>query len=220
MSDLARDNNLRNARNTMKFITSREQLNDVFEQTHDVAVHKELRAIDAHARRFIERSPFVFIGSQDGSGNADVSPKGDQPGFVRVLDDTTLAVPDRPGNNRLDTWRNIVENPAVGLIFLIPGMNETLRINGQARLTNDAELCAQMHVNDRPALAVMILKVQEVYMHCAKAFIRSNLWKPDTWPDRKEMPTLGQMLKDHAKLAATAEEFDAVLDDAYKTTLW
>jgi predicted pyridoxine 5'-phosphate oxidase superfamily flavin-nucleotide-binding protein len=99
-------------------------------------------------------------------------------------------------------------------------MNETLRINGQARLTNDATLCAQLHVNNRPALAVMIVKVNEVYMHCAKAFIRSNLWKPDTWPERKEMPSLGEMLKDQAKLSATAKEFDAILDDAYKTTLW
>lgn len=204
----------------MKFITSQKQLQDVFEQTHEVAVQKELRAIDQHSRRFIERSPFVLIGSQDSSGNADVSPKGDQPGFVQVLDDTTLALPDRPGNNRLDTWKNIIQNSAVGLIFLIPGMNETLRINGHAKLTNDAELCAQLHVNHRPAQAVMIVKVREVYMHCAKAFIRSNLWKPDTWPARNKMPSLGEMLKDQAKLSASAKEFDAILDDAYKKSLW
>jgi len=204
----------------MKFITSPEQLSDVFDTTHEVAIRKELAGIDHHSRRFIERSPFVFIGSQDGNGNADVSPKGDLPGFVQVLDDKTLAVPDRPGNNRLDTWKNIIENPAVGLIFLIPGMNETLRINGEARLTTDPDLCAQMHVNNRPALAVMVVKVRQVYMHCAKAFIRSKLWSPETWPDRKEMPTLGEILKDQAELSATAREFDVLLDDAYQKTLW
>ncbi len=204
----------------MKYVTSREELRRSFEPIHEVAIQKELRLIDTHSRRFIEKSPFVFIGSQDNSGNADVSPKGDKPGFVRVLDDQTLAIPDRPGNNRLDTWENVVENPSVGLIFMIPGMNETLRINGQARLTLDADLCAQMHVSNRPALAVLVVKVDEVYMHCAKAFIRSKLWSPDTWPTRKDMPTLGEILKDQAKLAASAKEFDGILDEAYRTTLW
>jgi PPOX class probable FMN-dependent enzyme len=202
------------------FITSREQLSDVFGETHDVAVRKVMQSLDEHCRRFISRSPFVLIGSQDAAGNADVSPKGDQPGFVEVLDDTTLAVPDRPGNNRIDTWRNVVENPAVGVIFLIPGMNETLRVNGQGRLTTDAGLCGRMQVSGRPALAVMVVRVQEAYMHCAKAFIRSRLWSPETWPDRREMPTLGAILKAHARLSETAEEFDAVLDEAYEKTLW
>ncbi|KUP93032.1 pyridoxamine 5'-phosphate oxidase family protein [Tritonibacter horizontis] len=204
----------------MEYITSQEQLRQAFGRPHEVAVQKELRQIDAHSRRFIEKSPFVFIGSQDRNGNGDVSPKGDRPGFVQVLDDRTLAVPDRPGNNRLDTWENVVDNPAVGLIFVIPGMNETLRINGEARLTTDADLCARLHVNARPALAVMVVKVRQVYMHCAKAFIRSHLWAPDTWPDRAEMPTLGAILKDQAQLAETVEAFDAHLDQAYRETLW
>lgn len=204
----------------MKYITSRQELRDAFEATHDVAFRKELRFIDPHSKRFIERAPFVFIGSQDKAGNGDVSPKGDKPGFVRVLDNRTIAIPDRPGNNRLDTWENIVENPAVGLIFVIPGMNETLRINGEARLTLDQGLRNDCHVNSRPALAVLVVKVREVYMHCAKAFIRSQLWTPDSWPDRADMPTLGQMLKDQAKLAETAGEFDGILDEAYRTTLW
>lgn len=204
----------------MKFVTSQKELREAFAPKHEVAVQKELRFIDAHSRRFINNAPFVFIGSQDSSGNGDVSPKGDRPGFVQVLDDHTLAIPDRPGNNRLDTWENIVENPAIGLIFLIPGMNETLRINGQARLTLDPDLCAQLHVNNRPARAVLVVKVHAVYMHCAKAFIRSNLWSPDTWPARSEMPTLGEILKDQAKLSASAEDVDETLDEAYKATLW
>ena len=204
----------------MDYVTSREELRSAFDATHDVAIRKELSSIDEHARRFIEKSPFLIIGSQDASGNADVSPKGDQSGFVKCLDNTTLAIPDRPGNNRLDTWENIIENPGVGLIFIIPGMNETLRINGEARLTIDAALCSKMQVNNRPAKAVLIVKVRQVYLHCAKAFIRSGLWSHDTWAPRSDMPSLGQMLKDQAELVETASEFDNILDDAYKTSLW
>lgn len=204
----------------MKYIESLEELRDSFQAKHDVAIRKELRFIDAHSRQFIEKSPFVFIGSQNSAGNGDVSPKGDLPGFVQVLDDVTLAIPDRPGNNRLDTWENVIENPNVGLIFLIPGMNETLRINGEARLTVDADMRRSMHVNNRPASAVLIVKVREVYMHCAKAFMRSKLWSPETWAPRSDMPTLGQILKDQAKLSETAAEFDDVLDEAYRTTMW
>lgn len=204
----------------MEYIKTREQLRNAFEATHDVAIRKVLRFIDGHSRNFIEKSPFLLIGSQDASGNGDVSPKGDFPGFVGVLDEKTLAIPDRPGNNRLDTWENIIENPGVGLIFMIPGMNETLRINGQARLTLDKELCSQMQVNNRPAKAVLIVKVHEVYMHCAKAFIRSKLWSPATWPPRSDMPTLGQILKDQADLSETASDFDKILDEAYRTSLW
>ena len=204
----------------MDFVTSREELRSAFEATHDIAIRKELSLIDEHSQRFIEKSPFLLIGSQGASGNGDVSPKGDQPGFVKCLDNKTLAIPDRPGNNRLDTWENIVENPGVGLIFIIPGMNETLRVNGEARLTLDAELCSTMQVNSRPAKAVLIVKVREVYMHCAKAFIRSKLWSHDTWAPRSDMPSLGQMLKDQAELEETASEFDNILDDDYKTSLW
>jgi PPOX class probable FMN-dependent enzyme len=204
----------------MDYITTREELRSAFEATHDVAIRKVLRSIDRHSRGFIEKSPFLLIGSQDGSGNGDVSPKGDFPGFVKILDGNTLAIPDRPGNNRLDTWENIIENPGVGLIFMIPGMNETLRVNGEARLTLDADLCSKLQVNNRPAKAVLIVKVREAYMHCAKAFIRSKLWSPETWAPRSDMPTLGQILKDQAELSETANEFDNILDDAYRISLW
>jgi PPOX class probable FMN-dependent enzyme len=204
----------------MKYITSREELRSAFDATHDVAIKKVLRSIDSHSRRFIEKSPFLLIGSQDAAGNGDVSPKGDCPGFVKILDNKTLAIPDRPGNNRLDTWENIIENPGVGLIFMIPGMNETLRINGEARLTLDAGLCAQMQVNNRPAKAVLIVKVREVYMHCAKAFIRSKLWSSETWAPRSDMPTLGQILKEQAELAESADKLDDILDEAYRASLW
>src|SRR5690606_9271033 len=159
-------------------------------------VLKEMRGLDPHARAFIAKSPFVLIGSQDEDGNGDVTPKGDKPGFVAVLDEATLAIPDRPGNNRLDTWANVLANPAVGLLLLIPGMNETLRVNGTAKITADEGLRARFAVDGKLPITVLIVSINAVYMHCAKAFMRSELWKPETWPDRAAMPTLGQILAD------------------------
>jgi PPOX class probable FMN-dependent enzyme len=133
----------------MEFITSRDELRAHYKPASDTALRKELRALDGHCKRFIAASPFVLIGSSDGQGSADVTPKGDRPGFVVVLDDVTIAIPDRPGNNRLDTLENIVANPAVGLLFLIPGMNETLRINGEARITLDSSLRERLAVDGK-----------------------------------------------------------------------
>lgn len=204
----------------MEFITTREELRSLYKAPQERAVQKELRSIDPHSRDFIAKSPFLLIGTQDADGNGDVSPKGDKPGFVVVLDERTIAIPDRPGNNRLDTFENLLLNPAVGLIFLIPGMNETLRVNGTARITADAELCARFAVEGKPALSVMIVDVRSCYMHCAKAFMRSQLWSPETWPPRDALPTLGQILKDQIAFAASAKETDEWLDEAYKKTLW
>lgn len=204
----------------MKFIQTREELREHYRQPAESALRKELRFLDKHARTFLAKSPFVLIGSQDRKGNADVTPRGDRPGFTAVLDDHTIAIPDRPGNNRLDTWENVVENPAIGLIFLIPGMNETLRINGEARLTADEELRQRFAVDGKPALAVVVVKVRAVYMHCAKAFMRSQLWQPETWPDRSEMPTLGQIVRDQLALPQSSEELDAGLAEGYRKSLW
>src|SRR5690348_4645763 len=157
----------------MDFLTNREELRAHYRQPGDGAVRKEMRALDQHAKGFLKRSPFVLIGSSDGNGNADVTPKGDKPGFVAVLDDTTIAIPDRPRNNRLDTLENIVADPAVGLIFLIPGMDETLRINGSARITVDQALRERLAAEGKLPTAVIVVAVKAVYMHCAKAFMRS-----------------------------------------------
>jgi PPOX class probable FMN-dependent enzyme len=204
----------------MKFIETREELRAQYGAVHDLALKKSLPALDHHAKGLIGRSPFVLIGSSDGSGNGDVTPKGDRPGFVAILDDTTLAIPDRPGNNRLDTFENVIANPAVGLLFLIPGMNETLRVNGEARLTADAALRKQLAVDGKLPITVMVVKIRAVYMHCAKAFMRSQLWKPETWPARAEMPTLGEILRDQVALAQSGGEIDASLAEAYRKTLW
>ena len=204
----------------MKFVETLEELREGYAAVHDIALRKELRALDAHARNFIEKCPFVLIGSSDGKGNGDVTPKGDRPGFVAILDDTTLAIPDRPGNNRLDTLENVIANPAVGLLFLIPGMNETLRINGTARITFDADLRAQLAVDGKDPRSVMVVSINAVYMHCAKAFLRSALWNPESWPPRDAMPTLGEILKDQLALPVTVEESDQRLDESYAKSMW
>jgi PPOX class probable FMN-dependent enzyme len=204
----------------LRFLESREELRSHYGAVHDLAVKKSLPALDRHARSFIEKSPFVLIGSSDRDGSGDVTPKGDKPGFVAILDDITLAIPDRPGNNRLDTFENVIVNPTLGLLFLIPGMNETLRINGEGRLTADATLREQLAVDGRPPITVLVVKIRAVYMHCAKAFMRSQLWKPESWPQRSEMPTLGEILRDQAALAKSGGELDADLAEAYRKTLW
>lgn len=204
----------------MDHIATKEDLRRHYRPVMDAAVRKELRVLDAHCRRFIENSPFVLIGSSDGQGNGDVTPKGDRPGFVAILDDVTLAIPDRPGNNRLDTLENIVANPAIGLLFLIPGMNETLRVNGEARVTADPALRERLAVDGKLPATVIVVKLRAAYMHCAKAFMRSQLWKPDTWMERSEMPTLGQILTDQLALPEPAAKTDRWLDETYRESMW
>jgi PPOX class probable FMN-dependent enzyme len=204
----------------MKYITTRDELRTVYKPVSDGAVRKELKALDRHCVSFIGRSPFVLIGTSDGKGHADVTPKGDMPGFVAVLDRNTIAIPDRPGNNRLDTLENLIDEPAIGLIFFIPGMNETLRINGTARMTADDELRQRFEIDGRLPQSVIVVTVEATYMHCAKAFMRSKLWQPDTWPDRGTLPTLGQILTDQLALDQSAASMDDWLDEAYANSMW
>jgi uncharacterized protein len=179
------------------------------------AIRKESTWLDAHCRAVIAQAPFLLLATAGADGRCDVSPRGDAPGFVRVLDDETLAIPDRPGNRRLDSLQNILANPHVGLIFLIPGMDETLRVNGRAMLVRDPELLAQMPAQGKvPSLAIVV-ETEQVYFQCARAFKRSKLWQPETWLDRAELPTFGRILKDQAKLdEMSVEEIDRYLDEA------
>lgn len=204
----------------MEYITTVDELRTHYKAAHDRSLRKEMRALDTHSKGFLARSPFVLIGSSDSAGNADVTPKGDRPGFVSVLDDVTIAIPDRPGNNRLDTWQNVIANPAVGLLFLIPGMDETLRINGKARITADAGLRERLTAEGKLPATVMVVSIAAVYMHCAKAFMRSELWQPESWPDRMSLPTLGQILKDQLALADAAEVTDRELAESYAKSMW
>ena len=170
--------------------------------------------IDQHARTLIAHSPFVLLATASAKGTCDVSPRGDPAGSVLVVDDHTLVLADRPGNKLHDSFRNILENPHAGLLFLIPGMNETLRVNGRATLVSDAPYFDSLVVRGkRPRLAVVI-EVDELYMHCAKAFLRSSLWQPQTWPDRATLPTLGEILKDQMALPIDAGDMDKSLEDS------
>ncbi|KZB81862.1 pyridoxamine 5'-phosphate oxidase family protein [Amycolatopsis regifaucium] len=174
--------------------------------------------IDPHARTLIERSPFYLLATASSEGTCDVSPRGDPAGSVKVLDDRTLVLADRPGNKLLDSQTNIIENPYAGLLFLMPGMNETLRVNGRAKLVADAPFFDDLVVKGkRPALAILV-EVEELYLHCAKAFLRSSLWKPETWPERSVLPSAGQIFRDQLKLDMPVEELDAALTHGALTT--
>ncbi len=179
-----------------KIVTSEQRLREVLGQPMKRALLKEQPSLDAHFRAFIAGSPFLVLATSGADGRCDVSPKGDEPGFVRVLDDTHLAIPDRIGNNRLDGMRNILQNPHVGLIFLIPGREDTLRINGKAWIVEDGDLLDTMTMKGKRPPFCIGVEVEEAYMHCARAFMRAGLWKPDRWPDPKAVPSMAQMMWD------------------------
>jgi len=185
------------------------------------AVLKELPALDPHARAFIQLSPMVLVASAGADGRCDVSPKGDAPGFVQVLDDHRLVIPDRPGNRRLDGMQNILSNPHVGLLFLVPGRDDTLRVNGRARITRDPDLLARCTAQGKtPALAIGV-EVEQVYLHCAKAFLRSRLWTPDQWPARTVLPSYACMVFDQVRPAdATVNDYEREIADANLTKLY
>lgn len=195
-------------------ITTLEQLREIYPPPAERSVQKELEQLDEHCRRFIALSPFVLVASAGGQGQCDVSPKGGPPGFVTVLDAAHPLIPDATGNRRLDGLQNMLENPHVGLIFLMPGMRETLRINGTVTLTRDPALLEDAQTGGRPAQLGLIVTVDQAYLHCAKCIIRSRLWQPESWPDRDELPSAAEILNDHigiGDLTASAE----ALEDSY-----
>lgn len=195
-------------------VADEDGLSQLFHPANEFVTQKCLDHIHEHARVFIERSPFMMIGTQSADGKADVSPRGDPRGFVRVLDDDkTLLIPDRPGNNRIDTLTNIVSNPRVGLIFMIPGFEETMRINGEALLTRDPELLATMVVNSRVPKIAIAVRVDEVYIHCAKAIRRANLWDESEHQDRAEYPTMAKVMLDHTFGAPDDPDVMKQIDD-------
>src|SRR6202050_4394075 len=197
------------------------QLRGLYEQPMEVAILKQLDRLDAHCRNFLAHSPFAVIGSTRPGRGTDVSPRGDAPGFARVLDDRTIAIPDRPGNNRLDTMSNIITDAEVGLLFFIPGIDETLRINGTARLTRDPELLAAGAVNGREPRMIIVVSVREAFLHCGKALKRSRLWHDDYRIERKNFPSLGRMIVEQTKpKAITVEQADAVVEEGYVNGLY
>jgi PPOX class probable FMN-dependent enzyme len=190
----------------------------------DLAARKTLARLDKYAGTFIERSPFLCIGTSDENGNADVSPRGDPPGFVRILDDHTLIIPDRPGNNRVDTMQNIIANPQVGILFLIPGIDDTLRVNGKAWIIDDPAELAPAAINGRPPKIGIKVKVEEVFFHCAKAFRRSKLWDQSSHVDRGFLPGLAHIVMEQARACEVdtteSDEVEAEIQEEYKTGLY
>ena len=186
---------------TNQAIGTVEELRSSYGEPSERAVKKSLDRLDRHCRQFIGLSPFVVLATAGADGRVDCSPRGDPPGFVEVLDDRTVLLPDRPGNNRVDSLGNVLENPHVGLLFMIPGVDETLRLNGQATLTADPARLEPLSVKGRAPRSGLLVEVEEVFLHCTKALVRSRLWADASRVDRKAvLPSFGQMLADHVGL--------------------
>ena len=212
--------------NTPQVFTSTEELQDYIGAPMELAVRKAILHLDRHCRAFIARSPFVSIGTAASSGRADVSPRGDAPGFVQVLDDNTLFIPDRPGNNRMDTMLNIIENPNVGLLFMVPGFEDLLRVNGRAQIVRDEDLLGQAVVNGKTPKVGIRVAVDEAYLHCAKAVKRSRLWDEASRQDRKALPSLGKMILEQTAApeappaAEVVAQVDELIEENYRTGLY
>jgi len=201
-------------------ITSEEHIREVLGGVYPGADTKVIDHLDEICRGFIEHAPFCVIASGGGDMDVDLSPKGDPAGFVKVLDEHTLAIPDRPGNNRLDTFRNLLANPRIGLIFLVPGRKDTLRVGGRATIVRDQGLRESMAFQGKVPEFAIVVDVDRAFFHCAKCMVRSNMWNPGQWPDLKGMPSLGAAIVKHAKLKASARSVDDELEDDEKTGLY
>jgi PPOX class probable FMN-dependent enzyme len=211
-----------------QFVTSLAELDAMVPPAGEGAAGKTMRRIERYAEQFIDLSPFCCLATSDGKGNADVTPRGDKPGFVRVIDERTLLIPERPGNNRMDSLRNIIQHPSLGLLFLIPGFEDTLRVNGRGRVTKDPGLLADSAVDGKLPKFGILVAVDEAFFHCAKAFRRSRLWDPTAQLPRNTMPTLARIIMD--QMAEVAKEtppeqaevavWDEAIEEDYRTQLY
>ena len=203
----------------MDTIEDPRRLREIYGEPNERAVKKQLSRFDQYSRDFIARSPFLVIASSDPSGRCDASPKGDAPGFVRVIDDTTLLIPDRIGNNRVDTLGNLIARPGVGLIFFVPGITETLRVNGQARITTDPALLEPLAVNGKVPRSGILVTAEEIYFHCGKALIRSDLWNPEKQLRRGDFPLIGRVIANQIG-GISPEEAELATAESYKNRLY
>jgi PPOX class probable FMN-dependent enzyme len=204
----------------MTAIDDTSALRGIYPPALERSLQKQLDRLDVHCRRFIELSPFFVIATAAPDGTADASPRGGPPGFVIVADEHTLLVPDWPGNNRLDSLGNLVDAPGVGLLFLVPGVDETLRVNGTAQISHDDELRARFAGEGRGApRTVIVVTVTEAYLHCAKALMRSRLWDPEAQVLRDALPTMGAMLRDQIGSTEPPEPQDEMVE-RYRTILY
>lgn len=201
-------------------ITSEAQFRAVMGFPAPRTLKKELSTLDEFCLAFIGRSPFVVISSCDAEGRMDVSPRGDPPGFVQVLDRRTLAIPDRPGNRRADTFKNLLENDHLGLLFFVPGKQETLRVSGRAIIVRDADLRALMAIGGKPPDFAIVVAVEQAFFQCAKCVIRSNLWNTTAWPSLSGLPDQAETIVAAAKLDISVSEMQAIIDEDRETRLY
>lgn len=202
-------------------IRSTDELVAIIGTPSSIALKKELKKLDQHMRRFIAHSPFVVISTHSADGRCDASPRGDAPGFIHVIDDSTFLIPDRPGNKRLDSHRNILETGRIGVLCLIPGVGETLRVNGRAAIIRDESWLTPMGAQGKLPLVAIAVEVEECYLQCAKALIRSKLWEPHDRPNPQSLPSAAEMFADQVQMP----EFDVaamqtLLDGAYRDRLY
>jgi PPOX class probable FMN-dependent enzyme len=203
----------------MNELTDADSVRAHYGEPSYIAKSKQLGHLDQHCRAFIELSPFVVVATTDAHGRADASPRGDVPGFVAVLDEKTLLIPDRTGNKRADSTTNVTANPHVGLLFLVPGINETLRVNGVVRITVDLAVLTPHSVAGKVPVSGMLVTAEEVFFHCGKPLIRANLWNPDRCVVRERFPSLGKILADQIA-GGKADEYDQNIEEAYRTKLY
>jgi uncharacterized protein len=207
---------------SVKIIQSLDQLEQFYGPAVDRSIWKEISFINDHYKQFIEASPFLILASSGPKG-VDVSPRGDPPGFVRVKDGKTIQIPDRRGNNRLDTIRNIIQNPSVGIIFLIPNVGETIRVSGQAEIMVDQDLLETFSIKNKPATSVISIKIEKAYYQCQKAIARSGLWDPSKHIDRKKLPSAGDMAQHFSDLQGVefdGAEYDLNYEAHMKNTIY
>lgn len=200
-------------------LTSLEQLETLYGKPHERAVHKEIGYLNEDYQAMVKASPLVIV-SSCGPDGLDGSPRGDVPGFVRIIDERTLAIPDRPGNNRLDTLRNLLVDPRIALLFIIPGIGETLRVNGRAQISIEPGLLQSFAVNGKPARSVIVVQVDAAYFHCSKAFVRSDCWNPDKHLQRTALPSAGAIHKRLNDGQFDAEAYDREMPERVKATLY
>jgi hypothetical protein len=203
-----------------EIVTTESQFRAIIGHPSHRVLRKHITALDQHCRAFIAKCPLVLIASADGAGNMDVSPKGDPPGFVQVLDDSTLAIPERPGNRHADTFSNLLQNRHVGLLFLIPRKQETLRVSGTAIIVRDQWLRERMAIAGKTPEFAIAVTVTEAFFHCAKCVIRSQLWSTTDWPDVTGLPSLAQAMVDAGKLEETPDEMQALIDKDARERLY
>lgn len=202
-------------------ISSEEEVRDILGFPGKLVQNKTISVLDHHCKNFIALSSFLLIATADSRGKCDVSPRGDSSGFVTTLNDKCLVIPERPGNKKIDSIRNILSNPHVGLIFIIPGLEETLRINGKACITRDQELLRTMEVNGKVPLLAIGVEVEECFIHCAKAFKRSGIWNEKNWIPKESQPSIPQIIKDHCNLPGVQkEDIKKALDESYSQRLY